>query len=204
MGYVSTQRSARGNRRVDDGCIHHGHAHCGPKRACEVKIATAAEILQLGHEHLGHQDKRHARKVLDWMEINMSMAETGGLCDVLGKGYRKPFTPQSNQSHIIGEQIHANVKRPTSLKSLRGGKYYVCFKDDYIKYRRVFFTKERNKVSKYLCTFLNEMSTAGHRVKMFQYNGGKEFTCEKFVVSSVIVVLHCCCRHRMHLNKTKM
>jgi hypothetical protein len=136
---------------------------CGPKRACEVKIATAAEILQLGHERFGH----HVRKVLERMEINMSMVETGGLCDVLGKGHRKPFTTRSDRSHILSEQIHADVKRPMSLKSFRGAKYCVCFKGDYIKYRRVFFTKEKNKVSKYLCTFLNEMSTAGHRVKMF-------------------------------------
>ena len=134
---------------MDDRCIRHGHARCGPKTAYEVKIATAAEILQLGHERLGHQDKRHMRKVLERMEINMSMAETGGLCDVLGKGHRKPFTPRSDRSHIVDEQIHADVKGPMSLKSLRGAKYCVCFKDDYIKYRRVFFTKEKNKVSKY-------------------------------------------------------
>jgi hypothetical protein len=140
---------------------------CGPKTACEVKIASAAEFLQLGHERLGHQDKRHVRKVLEWMEINMNMAETGGLCDVLGKRHQKPFTPQSDRLHFVGEQIHADVKGPMSLKSLRGVKYCVCFKDDDINYGRVFFTKEKNKVSKYLCTFLNEMSTAGHRVKMF-------------------------------------
>jgi len=63
-----------------------------------------------------------------------------------------------------------------SLKSLRGAKYYLCFKDDYSKYRRVFFIKEMNEVSKYLRMFLNEVSTAGHRVKMFRYDGGKEFT----------------------------
>ena len=41
------------------------------------------------------------------------------------------------------------------------------FKDDYSKYGRVFFMKQKNGVSKHLCTFLNEVSSAGHRVKMF-------------------------------------
>jgi hypothetical protein len=96
--------------------------------------------------------------------------------DVLDKGHQKPFTPRSDRSQIVGEQIHADVNGPMSLKSLRGAKNYVCFKDDYIKYRRVFFSKENNEVSKYLCTFLNEVSTTGHRAKMFRYDGGMELT----------------------------
>jgi len=52
-----------------------------PREPAEVTIATALGTLQLGHEHLGHQDKRHVRKVLERMEINMSMVEMGGFCD---------------------------------------------------------------------------------------------------------------------------
>jgi hypothetical protein len=52
-----------------------------PTEPAEVKIATSSETLQPGHERLGHQDERHVRKVLERMEINMSMAETGGFCD---------------------------------------------------------------------------------------------------------------------------
>jgi hypothetical protein len=58
-----------------------------PREPVEVNIATTSEILQLWHECLGHQDECHKRKVLEWMEFNISMAETEGLCDgcVLGK-----------------------------------------------------------------------------------------------------------------------
>ena len=52
-----------------------------PREPAEVKITTTSETLQLGLERLGHQDKHHVRKVLDRMEINMSMAETGGFCN---------------------------------------------------------------------------------------------------------------------------
>jgi hypothetical protein len=47
----------------------------------EFNIARASETLQLWHVRLSHQDKRHVRKVLVWMEINMSMVETGDFCD---------------------------------------------------------------------------------------------------------------------------
>ena len=65
------------------------------------------------------------------------------------------------------------------MKTLQGAKYYVCFKDDYSKYRRIFFIKQKNEVSECLRTLLNEVSTAGHRVKMFRCDGGKEFACEE-------------------------
>jgi len=74
-GYVSTRRSASGNKRVDDRQIRHGHSRCGPKRGSEVNIATVSETLQIWHEYLGHQDKRHVRNVLEGMEINMKTAE---------------------------------------------------------------------------------------------------------------------------------
>lgn len=58
-----------------------------PREPVEVNIATTSETLQLWHERRGHKEKRHMRKVLEWMEINISMAETGEFCDgyVLGK-----------------------------------------------------------------------------------------------------------------------
>ena len=65
------------------------------------------------------------------------------------------------------------------MKSLQSAKYCVFFKDDYSKYSRVFFIKQKNGVSKQFCTFLNEVSSAGHRVKMFWCDGGKEFACEE-------------------------
>jgi len=59
----------------------------------------------------------------------------------------------------------------------------------YSKHHRVFL-----KQSMCLHMFLNEVSTAGHTVKMFWCDGGKELAYEEFVVSKVIMVLHCCCR----------
>jgi hypothetical protein len=57
------------------------------------------------------------------------------------------------------------------VKSLQDAKYHVCFNDDYSKYRRVIFIKLKNEVYKCLDMYLNELSTAGHRVKMFRYYG---------------------------------
>ena len=51
------------------------------RQPAEIKTATASETLQLGHKRLGHQDKRHVRRVLERMEIHMGMEEKGGFCN---------------------------------------------------------------------------------------------------------------------------
>ena len=42
----------------------------------------------------------------------------------------------------------------------------------YSKCRLVLFIEQNNEVSKLLRKFLNELSTVGHTVKMFQFYGG--------------------------------
>jgi len=44
---------------------------CIPQEAAEVHLATQAETLQVWHEHLGHQNKRHVMKVLKQHDINV-------------------------------------------------------------------------------------------------------------------------------------
>lgn len=60
-------------------------------------------------------------------------------------------------------------------QSVGGSRYFVCFKDDFSKYKRVFFLKKKSEVARCLSTFLNETSVAGHVVKELLYDGGKEF-----------------------------
>ncbi|GFU00346.1 retrovirus-related Pol polyprotein from transposon TNT 1-94 [Trichonephila clavipes] len=76
-------------------------------------------------------------------------------------------------------------------QSLGGAKLYVCFKDDYTKFRRVFFMQSKSEVSKCLETFLNEAKNAGHMVKEVLSDGGGDVInstvksiLEKFGISS--------------------
>lgn len=60
-------------------------------------------------------------------------------------------------------------------KSIAGASYYLCFKDDYSKYRQVFFLKQKSEVVKKLKIFLAEAEVAGHVIKELQSDGGLEF-----------------------------
>jgi hypothetical protein len=77
--------------------------------------------------------------------FNMSMAETEVFCDgcVLGKAFWKPFTQWPDPSQVVGQLIHADNSGTNSVNSVQVAKHYVCFKDDYSKYRTVCSSSKR-------------------------------------------------------------
>lgn len=92
----------------------------------------------------------------------------------LGKMHRLPFKQRKDRPKEIGELIHADVNGLMSTISIGDARYYVCFKDEYSKFRRIFFLKHKNEVCKVLKRFLNEAKTNGHTVKQLRCDG-KEF-----------------------------
>lgn len=150
-----------------------------PKSQVEVYLATPEEFLQGWHERLGHQDKRHIRNVLSRFGIAVKCSDTASFCDgcVLGKSHRKPFRSRDERPVTVGEVIHADVNGPMSVNSINGFRYYVVFKDDYSRFVRIFFMKNKSEVVEHLKTFLRECDTCGHKVKAFRSDGGREFDC---------------------------
>jgi hypothetical protein len=59
--------------------------------------------------------------------------------------------------------------------SFSGCRYFVCFKDDFSKYRSVYFIKQKSDVVNKLKQFLAEVKTLGHTVKELLTDGGGEF-----------------------------
>jgi len=112
---------------------------CIPQHGAEVHLATQVETLQVWHERLGHQNKRHVMKVLK-QHINVKANKE--FCDgcALGNAHRQSFGTRRSRPNTVGEQINADVCGPIKESSAGGVRYYVCFKD-YSKFRRVFTTK---------------------------------------------------------------
>ncbi|GFQ71153.1 retrovirus-related Pol polyprotein from transposon TNT 1-94 [Trichonephila clavata] len=103
-------------------------------------------------------------------------AKDSQICDgcCYGKQSRRPFGTRKQRATTPGELINIDVCGPMQQQSLGGAKYYVCFKDDFTKYRRVFFMQSKNEVSKCLETFLNEAKNTGHMIKEVLSDGGGE------------------------------
>jgi hypothetical protein len=119
---------------------------CIPQDTAQVHVATKTGTLQVWHERLGHQNKRHLVKVLK--QRGMNVEASAEFCDgcALGKAHRRSFGTWTTRPNVIGEQINADVCGPMIEISAGGACYYVCFKDDYSKYRRMFFLATKNEV----------------------------------------------------------
>ena len=147
-----------------------------PNQDVQVNLTFVTDTLQVFHERFAHQNKRHVKQILKRMDIDVASANEE-LCDgcMLGKMHRLPFKRRENRATQVGELIHADVNGPMSKNSLGGSRYYVCFTDDFSKFRRIFFLKRKNEVCGVLKQFLNEAITNGHPIKRFRSDGGKEF-----------------------------
>ena len=147
-----------------------------PKCAVEVNLSATTKSLQLYHERLGHQDKQHVKAVLQRQGIP-SVEDGERFCDgcAQGKMHRLPYRSRVERAAGVGELIHTDVNGPMQTKSIGGNRYFVCFKDDYSRFRRIFFLKEKSQVCDALEQFLNEAEANGHRIQKLRSDGGGEF-----------------------------
>lgn len=143
-----------------------------PKEQEQANLDGNTDLLQVFHERLVHQNKRHVKEILKRMNIIVIDANKS-FCDgcALGKMHRLFFRIRPSQSENVGELIHADVRGPMLTTSLGKSKYFVCFKDDFSKFRRIFFLTAKSELCRVLEQFLNETKANGHIVKRFRCNG---------------------------------
>ncbi len=146
-----------------------------PEMPATVLVTFKPETLQVWHERLGHQSKTYVEKFLKARSIKF--VKDNSLCEgcIMGKQHRFSFGTRLNSSSKPGDLVHADVCGPMQVNSFSGFRYYVVFKDDYTKYRCLYFLKEKSEVHDKLKLFLAEAKTAGHTVKELLTDGGGEF-----------------------------
>ena len=139
-----------------------------PRSTAEVNIAKTENInmLQLWHERFGDQNKRHVQKWLKVQGIDSALDDE--LCEacIYGKQHRLCFGSREQYAATqLWNLIHADVWGPMSEVSKVGMRYFLCFKNDFTKYRSVYFLKEKSEVAEKLEQFLSETKTTGHTVR---------------------------------------
>jgi hypothetical protein len=75
---------------------------------------------------------------------------------VLGKQLQFSFGSTMKHAVKTGDHIHADVCGPMQEPSFSGFRYFVVFKDDFSKYRGVYFRKNENEIANKLKIFLAE------------------------------------------------
>lgn len=180
---------------IRDGNLYKLLMRVRTENACVVKEGTS---LQIWHERFCHQNKRHVKEILTRNGIKYSPDQSD--CDgcVYGKMTRLSFGTRQHRGTKPGDQINADVCGPMSELSLGGRRYFVVFKDDFTKFRRVYFLKHKSEVASVLPKFLAEIKTAGHTVKELLTDGGKEFNNAEVHQVTEAVGLH----HRISMPYT--
>ena len=143
-------------------------------------VGKCSTDLSEWHAKLGHQDINQVRKILDKCNIpyNKGSEETCISC-VKGKQHRLPFPSSENRSQSPGEVIHIDVGGPVEQISLGGAKFFLLLKDDYSKYRKVYFLKNKSESIKYLREFIIEtLNNPCYKIKYIRSDNAKEF-CSK-------------------------
>lgn len=141
-----------------------------------AQLTVAQTNLQVWHERLGHQNKHHVQKFLKLKGIDVKLDQNNCEACIYGKMHRLSFSSRNNRPRECASQINADVCGPMPENSLGGARYYVVFKDDFSKFRTVYFLKNKSDVKDKLLEFISETKTvAGHNIKVLLTDGGTEF-----------------------------
>jgi len=149
-----------------------------PEIAAEVNVLSSEATLQLYHEKMGHQNKRHIKDLIQ-EEFDIKVDVSNETCEacMYGKAHKLKFGTRERAT-TPGELIHADVCGPFEVPSDKGYRYFVLFKDDFSRYRYIFFLKDKSEVASKLEQMLAETNTIGHTVKEFLSDNGSEFNNE--------------------------
>lgn len=139
-------------------------------------VAPKENHLQVWHERLAHQNKRHVSQFVK-AEGNVITDNDEHFCEscVLAKHHRLPFHSREVRATKVGEIVHSDVMGPMEEPSLGNKRYCVSFKDDYSKYRCVYFIKEKSEVVHKIDDFIKSAAANGHNVKTLLTDNGTEY-----------------------------
>ena len=86
---------------------------------------------------------------------------------VEGKMSRKPFPKAVNsKANDVLDLVYSDVCGPMNTEILGGARYFVSFTDDYSRFSRVYFMREKSVVMKNFIEFEAEVTNEkGKRIK---------------------------------------
>lgn len=148
------------------------------RRSLEIaNVGLMVSGLKAWHGKMVHQDIEQVKNILKRSEIVYELGEelTCEPC-VQGKQHKQPFLLSKVRTQKPGQLIHMDVCGPMEETSLGGSRYYLLIKDDFSRYRTVYFLKNKSEVAGCIRKFVQQVKVnPGHRIKTIRSDNGKEF-----------------------------
>jgi len=155
--------------------------------ACaNLKTDMKVNDLILWHQRLGHVNEKRLKSAVTKHLINGVDCINGDLpfCEacVQGKQARKPFKGSCDvQTTAKLQLVHSDVCGPMSVSSVGGARYFVSFTDDFTRYSRVYFMKQKSEVFEKFKQYEAEVTnTTGQNIKTLRTDNGGEYTSAEF------------------------
>lgn len=154
---------------------------------CLIASSSNAN-LQVWHQRLAHIDIHVVKKMAtsDHIDGMMTTPENGILkngchgCN-MGKMHKLPFTSSTSKTRVAGELIHSDVVGPMQVSSPNGARYYIVFKDDYTRYKVVYFLKHKSESAECFKNYTKIVTRdTGKRVKLLRSDNGGEYIGKEF------------------------
>ena len=140
-----------------------------------VKLNVSCLSLVEWHRCFAHQNMQYTREHLNrlgiqYTKVNVNKCVSCGL----GKICRSSHGPSLSIAKEVGELTHIDLLISPE-KSLGGSKYALVFKDDYSRYRTVYFLKGKNESANWFVDYFNRVETqTGKRPKRIRSDNGTE------------------------------
>lgn len=139
----------------------------------ECNLASLAEW----HCRLAHINFEQVRKLLKRNAIEYTEKEKPFCTSCLsGKQHRLPFPRSQTITEKIGDLVHGDLEGPIEVSSVGGARYFLLMKDDYSRYRYVYFMKQKSEAFENIKKFINMVETqTENKVKKLRTDNGLEF-----------------------------
>lgn len=131
------------------------------------------KFLQAWHERLAHLNFKEVKPVLsnEGIRVAEPLNKSFYKSCVLGK-----FLVSERRARRVGELIHADLCCPMEESSIGTSKYFLFFKDDYYKYRKVYFFRNKSDAPEFFKKYRMSMENETEKkIQKLRTDNGLEF-----------------------------
>lgn len=184
---VATVKNAKGKITMRAFKREDGLYYITPRHVkAQVNSSYCNNIMEW-HQKLGHANEQDLKLALKNNKVQgMAFNKNDKLeeCEACIKGkmtkttYKSASEPRTNKPLQI---VHSDLCGPMRVPTHAGNKYFITFIDDFSRYSRVYFMKQKNEALKCFKIYKEEMENVlDLKIKCLQTDNGKEYLNEDF------------------------
>lgn len=142
-----------------------------------ANIGTVSENLIEWHCKMVHQNIDQVKNILNRNDIQYnSGADSICVPCIKGKQHKLSYNLSETKTEKPGQLIHMDLCGPMETDSLGGARYFLLIKDDYSRYRVVYFIKNKSETENKIYEFIMRTKTnPGHTIQTIRTDNGSEF-----------------------------